>query len=84
VLGRALTWLAPAGELHVVDCGGQERLPGWFRTGLRRWLDVFHGTPRAELEAELTLRGLRSGASTGGERPDRGYAQDAICRRLAG
>ncbi|HZY52731.1 MAG TPA: methyltransferase domain-containing protein [Reyranella sp.] len=84
VLGRALTWLAPGGELHVVDFGGQERLPGWFRTGLRQWLDLFHVTPRDELEAELTLLGLRSGAITVFERPYRGYAQYAICRRLAG
>ena len=27
VLERALAWLAPGGELHVVDFGGQERLP---------------------------------------------------------
>ena len=31
VLARALGWLAPGGELHVVDFGGQEGLPGWFR-----------------------------------------------------
>jgi hypothetical protein len=36
------------------------------------------------LEAELTLLGLRSGAITVFERPYRGYAQYAICRRLAG
>ena len=39
------TWLAPGGELHVVDFGGQERLPGWFRAGLRQWLGLFHVTP---------------------------------------
>jgi S-adenosylmethionine-diacylgycerolhomoserine-N-methlytransferase len=84
VLARALTWLAPGGELHVVDFGGQEHLPGWFRVGLRQWLGLFHVTPPDELEAELTLLGLRSGAITVFERPYRGYAQYAICRRLAG
>ena len=84
VLARALTWLAPGGELHVVDFGGQERLPVWFRAGLRQWLRLFHVTPRDELEAQLTLLGLRSGAITVFERPFRGYAQYAICRRLAG
>jgi S-adenosylmethionine-diacylgycerolhomoserine-N-methlytransferase len=84
VLDRALGWLAPDGELHVVDFGGQERLPGWFRLGLRQWLRLFHVTPRDSLEGELTLLGLRAGAVTVFERPFRGYAQYAICRRLAG
>jgi S-adenosylmethionine-diacylgycerolhomoserine-N-methlytransferase len=84
VLDRALGWVAPGGELHVVDFGGQERLPPWFRRGLRRWLWLFHVTPRDALEAELTMLGLRVGALTVFERPFRGYAQYAICRRLAG
>jgi S-adenosylmethionine-diacylgycerolhomoserine-N-methlytransferase len=84
VLDRALGWVAPGGELHVVDFGGQERLPGWFRLGLRQWLRLFHVTPRDALESELTLLGLRAGALTVFERPFRGYAQYAICRRLAG
>lgn len=83
VLERALSWLAPGGELHVVDFGGQERLPGLFRIGLRHWLRLFHVTPRDELERELSLLGLRHGALTAVERPFRGYAQYATCRRLA-
>ena len=84
VLARALGWLAPGGELHVVDFGGQEDLPVLFRIGLREWLRLFHVTPRDALEPELTLLGLRHGALTVFERPYRGYAQYAICRRLAG
>lgn len=84
VLERALGWVVPGGELHVVDFGGQEGLPGWFRLGLRQWLRLFHVTPRDALESELTLLGLRAGALTTFERPFRGYAQYAICRRLAG
>ena len=83
VLNRALGWLAPGGELHVVDFGGQERLPPLFRTGLRTWLAMFHVTPCDQLERELTLLGLRAGALTAIERPFRGYAQYAICRRLS-
>ncbi len=83
VLDRALGWVVPGGELHVVDFGGQERLPVWFRVGLRQWLHLFHVTPRDALEAELTMLGLRAGALTVFERPFRGYAQYAICRRLA-
>ena len=59
-------------------------MPAWFAAGLRRWLALFHVTPRDSLESELTLLGLRRGAITLFERPLRGYAQYAICRRLAG
>lgn len=83
-LDRALGWVAPGGELHVVDFGGQERLPAWFKVGLRQWLRLFHVTPCDALEAELAMLGLRAGARTVFERPFRGYAQYAICRRLAG
>jgi S-adenosylmethionine-diacylgycerolhomoserine-N-methlytransferase len=82
VLARAFGWLAPEGELHIVDFGGQERLPGWFRVALRGWLGLFHVEPRDALEHELTLLGLRSGALTTFERPYCGYAQYAVCRRL--
>jgi S-adenosylmethionine-diacylgycerolhomoserine-N-methlytransferase len=84
VLERAVGWLAPGGELHIVDFGGQECLPVWFRAGLRQWLKLFHVTPRDALEHELTLLGLRAGSLTMFERPFRGYAQYAIWRRLAG
>ncbi|MFI5002432.1 MAG: class I SAM-dependent methyltransferase [Reyranellales bacterium] len=80
VLERSLGWLLPGGELHIVDFGGQERLPRWFRAALRGWLALFHVQPRDELAAELAmlaeLRAL--------ERPFRGYAQYAVCRRSSG
>ena len=82
VLAGALERLTPGGELHIVDFGGQERLPRWFRDGLRRWLALFHVTPRDAMETELSLRAVRSGALPVLERPYRGYAQYAVCRRL--
>ena len=82
VLARALSWLGPEGELHIVDFGRQERLPGWFRAALRKWLALFHVTPRDLLESVLTIEGLRHGALTTFERPYRGYAQCAVCRKL--
>jgi S-adenosylmethionine-diacylgycerolhomoserine-N-methlytransferase len=81
VLGEALRWLAPDGELHIVDFGGQERLPRWFRAGLRRWLAQFHVTPRDELEAELKGLTGHTGAVRLFERPHRGYAQYAVLGR---
>lgn len=77
VLTTARSWLAPDGELHIVDFGGQERLPAAFRVLLRGWLRQFHVQPRDELEAELTRLGLPFRL----ERPFRGYAQYAVIRR---
>ena len=82
VLAQALAWLRPGGELHLVDFGGQEELPVWFRAGLRRWLALFHVTPRDGLEAVLAALADRQMASLCRfERPFRGYAQYAVCRR---
>jgi S-adenosylmethionine-diacylgycerolhomoserine-N-methlytransferase len=84
VLETALSRLAPGGELHIVDFGGQEGLPAWFRRGLRRWLARFHVTPRDELERDLARIAERFGAGSTVERPYRGYAQYAIVRTSRG
>lgn len=78
VLDSAATLLAPGGELHIVDFGGQERLPAWFRVMLRRWLTRFGVTPRDELEARLQQCAARRGLRLTLTRPYRGYAQHAI------
>ena len=80
-LVEALSWLAPEGELHVVDFGGQERLPMWFRAGLRRWLARFHVSPRDDLQDELEMLAGRAGMLIHFERPYAGYAQYARFRR---
>ncbi len=80
-LAQSVLWLQPGGELHIVDFGGQERLPRWFRGGLRQWLATFHVTPRDGLEAALgRLPGAIEVRTF--DRPRRGYAQYAVCRRL--
>ncbi len=80
-LAESVLWLQPGGELHIVDFGGQERLPRLFRGGLRHWLATFHVTPRDALEAALAR--LSGGIEVRiFDRPHRGYAQYAVCRRL--
>ncbi len=74
-LAHAVGLLAPGGELHIVDFGGQERLPWWLRAGLRRWLAGFHVTPRDDLAGTLGRLADAAGASLQLERPYRGYAQ---------
>jgi S-adenosylmethionine-diacylgycerolhomoserine-N-methlytransferase len=79
-LAQSVQWLQPGGELHIVDFGGQERLPRWFRGGLRQWLATFHVTPRDGLEAALAA--LTEGLEVRTfDRTHRGYAQYAVCRR---
>jgi S-adenosylmethionine-diacylgycerolhomoserine-N-methlytransferase len=79
-IDRALGLLAPGGELHIVDFGGQSGLPGLFRSGLRRWLKLFHVTPRDGLERSLSACARRRGAMLTVERPYRDYAQYAVLR----
>lgn len=79
-IDRAVTLLAPGGELHIVDFGGQSRLPSFFRTALRRWLEAFHVTPRDGLERWLTTCARRTGAMLTVNRPYRDYAQHAVLR----
>jgi len=50
---------------------------------LRRWLAVFHVTPRDELEQALRARAKAAGASLSFERPYRDYAQYAVLRLLS-
>ena len=80
-LGQAMTRLPPGGELHIVDFGGQEELPRWFRRGLRLWLAQFHVDPRDGLEAELAAINAGAGALRTFERPYGGYTQYAVFRR---
>jgi S-adenosylmethionine-diacylgycerolhomoserine-N-methlytransferase len=83
VLESAVAQLAPGGELHIVDFGGQQGLPSWFRTALRRWLALFHVSPRDDFEEVLLAQAREMGAGVRIERPYRDYAQYARLRMPA-
>jgi S-adenosylmethionine-diacylgycerolhomoserine-N-methlytransferase len=74
----SLDAVAAGGELHIVDFGQQEGLPGWFRTLLKRWLKKFHVTPRADLRAVLEKRADAHGARLKFETIGGGYAWRAV------
>ncbi|WP_157015912.1 class I SAM-dependent methyltransferase [Mesorhizobium xinjiangense] len=80
-LALSINALAPGGSLHIVDFGGQEDLPGWFRRALRIWLKRFHVTPRDSLREVLESECERTGASLEFESLFRGYAVHAIISR---
>jgi S-adenosylmethionine-diacylgycerolhomoserine-N-methlytransferase len=78
VLEAAASRLKPGGRLHIVDFGGQERLPDIARALLRQWLRLFDVTPRDELQGVLSAMADSGGADLKFERPFRGYAQCAV------
>ncbi len=77
-IAHAATQLAPGGQLHVVDFGQQQRLPGWFRSALHGWLDKFHVAPRADLEAEMHAAAERIGGRLRFESLYRDYAHYGV------
>jgi S-adenosylmethionine-diacylgycerolhomoserine-N-methlytransferase len=80
-LSAAMAAVAPGGSLHIVDFGQQERLPGWFHTGLQAWLAKFSVEPRADLEAELQNVAAAHGADLQFTRLYRDYAQLAVLQK---
>ncbi|MFK0330026.1 class I SAM-dependent methyltransferase [Rhizobium sp. NPDC090275] len=77
-IDASLAALAPGGQLHVVDFGQQEGLPGWFRALLRSWLDKFHVTPRATLRDVLQAKADQENAQLIFKTIGGGYAWRAI------
>jgi S-adenosylmethionine-diacylgycerolhomoserine-N-methlytransferase len=54
-LAHARSLAAPGGELHAVDFGQCEGLPGWFRSSLLAWLRLFHVHPQPLLKPRFEL-----------------------------
>lgn len=81
-VGEASRHLAEDGALHVVDFGGQDSLPGWFRAGLVAWLAKFHVEPRADLEDVMRAAAAEAGAKLlRFEHLYRDYARYGVIRR---
>lgn len=74
----ALAVLKPAGSLHIVDFGQQERLPRWFGSMLRAWLAKFHVEPRATLRGVLESECEKRAATLSFQTLYRGYAVKAV------
>jgi S-adenosylmethionine-diacylgycerolhomoserine-N-methlytransferase len=77
-LQQALGALAPGGRLLIVDFGGQERLPRWFKRLLRTWLAQFSVEPRDALTGELDRIAAMPGYSVRYTQLYRGYAIYAV------
>ncbi|MCH4545693.1 methyltransferase domain-containing protein [Rhizobium changzhiense] len=66
--------LNPGGQLHIVDFGQQEGLPGWFRRMLQSWLAKFHVTPRPDLREVLEAQAHENNATLLFDAVGGGYA----------
>jgi S-adenosylmethionine-diacylgycerolhomoserine-N-methlytransferase len=61
VVDRAVSQLAPSGELHIVDFGTMASMPDLGRRGMRAWLNKFSVTPRLDLENVVRETARRHG-----------------------
>jgi S-adenosylmethionine-diacylgycerolhomoserine-N-methlytransferase len=82
-LQASLHALSPGGRLFIVDFGDQERLPAWFKRGLRSWLAQFSVTPRDELAAELDTIARMPGVSVRHSQLYGGYAVYSVITKSA-
>lgn len=83
VVTEALRRLSPGGSLHIVDFGDQAGLPAAFKAVLRRWLALFHVTPRDDLPTALDAIAQACDASSRATPLYRGYAVKAELGRTA-
>jgi S-adenosylmethionine-diacylgycerolhomoserine-N-methlytransferase len=83
VVEEALRRLVPGGSLHIVDFGDQAGLPNAFKAVLRRWLGLFHVTPRDELPAVSEGLAMAAGYSVASRPLYRGYAVQTRMMRPA-
>ncbi|WP_366934478.1 class I SAM-dependent methyltransferase [Methylobacterium sp.] len=81
VLAEAAGHLAPGGELHVVDFGGQAGLPWPARALLNRWLAAFSVTPRATLPQVVARVASAVGGRARVRQRLRGYCVHAVIAR---
>lgn len=84
VLAEAVGHLAPEGQLHVVDFGGQAGLPRPARALLNRWLAAFSVTPRATLPQVVADAAARTGAEACVRQRFGGYCVQAVIVRRTG
>ena len=81
VMAEAFVHLAPGGELHIVDFGDQQKLPAWFRAGLRTWLRWYHVTPRQDLFEVAADIAAAGGGSLAERRLYRDFAWLAVLKK---
>lgn len=80
-IDHALDLLPPGGEIHIVDFGGMDGQPAWFRSLLFRWLSLFHVYHKPEILEYLKRLDLEKQGSLSVSHLYRGYAYLAVFRK---
>ena len=73
-LEQSARCVAPGGRLEIVDFGGQDALPAFWRSGLFHWLRQFHVTPRLDLPEAIRRLTPDHGGQAASRSLYRGYA----------
>lgn len=80
-IDHALELLPSGGEIHIVDFGGQDELPSWFRSFLFWWLDKFHVYHKPEILDYLRLLEHEKKGALTVEPLYKGYAYRAVFKK---
>jgi len=75
---HGLTVLPKGGQMHIVDFGGQEGLPKWFRCFLFWWLKMFHVYNKPEILDYLKRLEHEKKGTLAVEHLYKGYAYYAV------
>ncbi len=80
-LDHACTFVAPGGELHIVDFGQCGGLPAGFKSALFAFLRHYDVTPRANMDAIVANVAAANGMTATVTRLHRGYTDYAVLKR---
>jgi S-adenosylmethionine-diacylgycerolhomoserine-N-methlytransferase len=80
-VAQAAAYVAPHGQLKIVDFGDFAAFPGWLRAAQLGWLRRFSVTPIPQLEGELAAIAERLGFTPTARRLYGGYAIEACLMR---
>jgi len=81
-LDHALTLLPTGGQIHIVDFGGMENQPAWFRKLIFWWLSLFHVYHKPEIESYLKRLELEKQGTLSLRHLYRGYTYLAVFTKL--
>ena len=82
-IDHALELLPAGGQIHIVDFGGQEELPPWFRKFLFWWLRLFHVYHKPEILDYLKQMECDKKGTLRVESLFRGYAYRAVFAKIS-
>lgn len=81
-LDHALNLIKSGGEIHIVDFGGQQELPSFFRRFVFWWLEKFHVYYKPEIEKNLRQMELEKRGILKIRYLYRGYAYYAVFKKF--